>query len=112
MHQRETGRAVGRVDEPSGDEGGEAELVGPTFRGEAALHHRERALRVGAVDRRRQREVRAQSMVAAAVVELDPHAEESLAGAELERRAYLDRGGVVAAPEHDRSSPIACVGHS
>ena len=79
--------------------------------GEPAVHDRERALGVGAVDRRGQREVRAQPVVAHAVVELDVHAEEPLAGAQLEGGTHVDgdasrRCGAV----HDRSSPIACAG--
>ena len=72
--------------------------MGPALGGEAAVHHRERALGVGTVDRRGEREVGPQPVVAHVVVELDAHAEEPLAGAQLEDGAQLDRDGVVAAP--------------
>ena len=51
--------------------------------GEAAAHDRERALGVGSVDAGGQREVRPQSVVAHPVVEVDVHAQEPLAGAQL-----------------------------
>ena len=99
VEQREPGVAVGAVDEPARHERGQAELVRAALGGEPAVHDRERALGVGAVDRRGEREVGAQAVVAHAVVELDVHAEEALAGAQLERgdaRSTATR--VVAAP--------------
>ena len=111
MHEREAGGAVGRVDEPPRRERRQPELVHAAFGGEPAVHDRERALGVGARDRRRQREVRAQPVVARAVVELVRDAEEPLAGAELERRADGDRHGLVAARAcTTASSPTACAG--
>ena len=53
------------VDEPARHERREPELVRAAFGGEPAVHDRERALGVGAVDRRGQREVRAEAVVAA-----------------------------------------------
>ena len=70
----------------------------PALGGEAAVHDRERALGVGTGDRGGEREVGAQPVVAHVVVELDAHAEEALAGAQLEHGAQLDGDGVVAAP--------------
>ena len=87
MHEREAGRAVGRVDEPPRRERRQPELLHAAFGGEPAVHDRERALGVGSVDRRGQREVRAQPVVARLVVELVRDAEEAFAGAQLERRA-------------------------
>ena len=79
--------------------------------GETAVHDRERALGVGAVDRGGQREVGAQPVVAHAVVELDVHPQEPLAGAQLERGHDLGGDAFVAARAcTTRSSPIARAG--
>ncbi len=55
----------------------------------------ERAFGVGAGDGCRQREVGPQPVVAARVVEIGVHAEESLPAAELERRVHRDGHGLV-----------------
>ena len=92
---------------------GQAELVHAALGREAAVHDRERALRVGAVDRGGQREVRAQAVVACAVVDLVRDAQEPFAGPELERGAHGGSapsrrcGGV-----HARTSPTAYAGQS
>ena len=97
MHEGDTGTAVARVDETPRDECGEPELVGPAFRSEPAPHDRERALRTRAVDGSREGEVGSEAVVTRVVVELDPHAEEPLVSAELERGAHLGGDGVVTA---------------
>ena len=61
------------------------------------MHDRERALGVGTGDGGGEREVGAQPVVAHVVVELQAHAEEPFAGAQLEHGAQLDGDGVVAA---------------
>ena len=95
---RARGRQLRRTsDEPPRRERRQAVFVHAAFRGEAAVHDGERALGVGAADARGQREVRAQSMIARAVVELVRDAQEALAGAQLERRADRHRDGLVAA---------------
>ena len=78
--------------------------------GEAAVHDRERALGVGAVDRGREREVRAQAVIARAIVELDVHPQEPFAGAQLEvvTMSALTRSSLRAL--HERSSPTARAG--
>ena len=97
MDQRQTdGVVAGRrraVDEAARDEGGQAHFVRTTLHGEAPSHDRERALGVGAVDARGQREVRAQAVVARMVVELGVDAHVPLAGAQLERGADLGADG-------------------
>ncbi len=76
-----------RVDEAARREGGQAELVGAALGGEPSVYDRERTFRIGAVDGYREREVRAQPVVARPVVDLVGDAHERLVGAELERRA-------------------------
>ena len=97
VQEREPGGTVGRVDEPAGHEGGESVLELAAFGGEAARHDRERALGVGAAHRRGEREVRAQTMVVARVLELGVHAQESLTRPQLEGGAHRDRDPLVAA---------------
>ena len=96
VQQREALLAVGAVDEATRHERRQADLVRAALRGEPAVHDGERALGVGAVDRRGQREVGAETVVAAAVVELGVDPQEPLAGAQLERGADLDELGLVA----------------
>ena len=98
VEQREPD-VVGRsVDEPSRDERRQAVLVGATFRGEAAVHDGEGAFGVGPAHGRREGEVRPQPVVAHVVVELHVHAQEALAGAQLEGGDDVDGPQVVAAP--------------
>ena len=79
--------------------------------GEAAVHDRERALGVGAVDRRGQREVRAQPVVAARGCRARVHAQEPLAGAQLEVvTTSVGDASRRCARVHARSSPTACAG--
>ena len=96
VQQREALLAVGAVDEATRHERRQAHLVRPALRGEPAVHDGERALGVGALDRRGEREVGAETVVAAAVVELGVDPQEALAGAQLERGADLDELGLVA----------------
>ena len=70
VHEREPDGAVGRVDEATGRERRQPELLRTSFGLEPAVHDGERALRVRAGHARREREVGAEAMVAAAVVEL------------------------------------------
>ena len=90
MDERETGVAVGRVDESPRRERRQPVLRNATFGGEAAVHDGERALGVGSGRPGREREVGAEPMVAGAVVELVGDAQEAFAGAQLERRAHRD----------------------
>ena len=76
---------------------GSGGLVRATFGGEAAFDDGERALGVGTGHRGGERHVRTEAVVARAVVEVDAHAHEPLAGAQLQRGPHLDWRGLGAA---------------
>ena len=108
MEHREPDAAAPSVDEPARDERRKAELVRATLRVEAAVHDRERALGVGARDASREREVRAEPVVAA------PGCRSRSGRARTARRAAArawsptsTRTSSSARPVHRRSSPIA-----
>src|SRR2546422_4818984 len=81
--------AAGR-DEGAGRIGGDRDLAVAAFRLEPALDDRELALGVRAVGRFAQRNVHADTLVVAWVVEVDANADERLSGALLETRLRLD----------------------
>ena len=109
VQRGETGLTVRRVDEPARDEGREAGLVRAAFGSQPALDHRERALRGRVADLAGQREVHAQAMIAAPVVELGPDPQEGLSGPQLEGGGHRHRHGLVgpaAAPERVADGPL------